>query len=95
MIIKIFTTRVSEPPKSKFEYEFLDKIGGLDISLEENYDKIINFGIQYVVAFKNLNNNTIYPYFITAYGHFYSNFLYSLNVLVPILHTDNFIVFEL
>ena len=78
-----------------YEYYLLDKISSLSIINEKHLTVLSELGIQYIVAFSNLNNNSIYPYFITAYGHFHSKLLASLINLIPIYNTDHLLVYEI
>jgi len=78
-----------------YEFLFLDKINNLNITNNADYNKLLSLNVQYVVAFKNLENNTAYPYIITPYGSTYSYFLKTINCLIPVFYTQFLLVWKI
>ncbi len=67
----------------------------LDINNDTDYNKLISLNIQYIISYKNPNNNTVYANFIRSDIGIFSTLLYSLNNLTPSFETEALYLWKL
>ena len=80
---------------SSYEDQVLSQVRGLNITRAYTINTLVSLSIQYIVAIKNTNNDTIYPYLFHPYGSTNYFIFESLNNLMPSFNTSFLAVWKI
>ncbi|MCG3257719.1 MAG: hypothetical protein KAU62_16570 [Candidatus Heimdallarchaeota archaeon] len=80
---------------TSYEDYLLSQIRDLNVSRTSTIVTLVSLHIQYIVAIKNIEDNTIYPYLFHPYGNTSYYFFESLNGLVPSFNTTFLAVWKI
>lgn len=78
-----------------YEVYILNKIINLNVTELNDYYMLQNYNVQYIITYKNIENNQVYPYFISPYGSSFSLLLNSLNAILPSFSTRYLLVWKI